>query len=154
LGRSTVSRTIVVPKNHRIESAETTRAPTWSWAAWDGPIRHPLLLKMFEQSTDLEKRCEALSFKPRCDFVCLGDTEGSQVSWLNDTGTLTLRGRLLPINLSVQGQSGQIGPGFLRKANPHDDFKTGLPRLALADFVAIRSLQNPDDWDQPCGCWR
>jgi hypothetical protein len=52
------------------------------------------------------------------------------------------------MDLSLQRQSGQIGPGFLRKANPHDDFKTGLNRLALADFVAIESLQKPNDWDQ------
>lgn len=108
-------------------SAPTTpRAPSWSWAAWDGPIQHPQPV--------LAGRCT-----PRVSFVVLKDTEHRMTSWLNGPGYLTLYARLIPLNNLSFGSEVVLGPGPPRPG-PYTGGKPHLPRLRLLHFIRAQGL--------------
>jgi hypothetical protein len=61
------------------------RAPTWSWASWDGPVQFPLA------SSDLE-------YRSSCEFVSV---EGGNDLWLNGAGAIKVRIKVLDATSSL-----------------------------------------------------
>jgi hypothetical protein len=124
------------PTDNGLTAPTIARAPSWSWAAWDGSIQFPLL-------------CRAATFVPRCQFIRVGDATGSSVDWLSAPGALTLRGLILAVD--IWGNAGyanltKIGPGPIRKGDPSEDPEDDLPRLAFRHYTNIRLLSGPDKY--------
>jgi hypothetical protein len=108
-------------------SAPTTpRAPSWSWAAWDGPIQYPQMIL-------------AETFTPRVSFVVLEDADHQVTSWLSGRGYLTLFGRMIPLNDLSFGSEVVLGPGPSRPG-PYTEDNHRLPRLHLLHFVRAQGL--------------
>lgn len=103
------------------------RAPSWSWAAWDGPIQYPFAVR-------------ANSFEPRCQFLQLQNAARDAVDWLHEPGKLTVRGRLLHFPMLYSEHCLKIGPGPLRKGDPANDSRNDVPRLALRHYTNVQSI--------------
>ncbi|KAF2106113.1 hypothetical protein BDV96DRAFT_508354 [Lophiotrema nucula] len=70
--------------SERLIKPRDPRAPSWSWAAWDGAIQYPAIVKR-------------PSFSPHCHFVSIRDLEDRAVSWLESLGNIVVRGTLWPL---------------------------------------------------------
>jgi hypothetical protein len=111
-----------LPTTSGLTKPTQQRAPSWSWAAWDGPIQYPLIAK-------------DLSFTPMCEVIDLQSMNDESVDWLNGVGRLSLRGMLLPLPPSGLASSVSIGPGPRRR-----DSLDGLNVMALEDYVTARPI--------------
>lgn len=107
----------------------TQRAPSWSWAAFEGPIQYP-------------NEAGAAKFVARCHFVHLLDEAGKQSTWLNGLRKLVLRGRLVALAQLYASDIAfvQIGPGPMRKGDPAEHARNDLPRLNLRHDTRGRCL--------------
>ncbi|KAF2249194.1 hypothetical protein BU26DRAFT_519345 [Trematosphaeria pertusa] len=115
-----------LPTNDELSPPSVARAPSWSWASWDGAIQFPLAVR-------------ENGFRPRCEFVSLETPDKDQVAWLNGVGSLTLRGRLLAVSSLTYAHTAQLGPGPPRKG----DITSGgpdLPLISLRSYVLVHSL--------------
>jgi hypothetical protein len=111
-----------LPTTSGLAKPTQQRAPSWSWAAWDGPIQYPLVAKK-------------PSFAPMCEVVDLQNMDNESVGWLNGVGRLSLRGMLFPLPSSSLAHSVSIGPGPRRR-----DCLDGLDVMALEDYVTARPI--------------
>ncbi|ORY10071.1 heterokaryon incompatibility protein-domain-containing protein [Clohesyomyces aquaticus] len=114
-----------LPENTALSPPEQPRAPSWSWAAWDGAIQYPLSLR----GPRFHSRCTFLSLNPPNH----GGGEAG-ITWLNGLGCLTVRGRLVSLKDHRLGEAIQLGPGPPRKG-PVTQGSADLPRLGLQHFV-------------------
>jgi len=115
-----------LPENSALIQPSRPRAPSWSWASWDGAIQYPLTVREPD-------------FRPRCQFVSLRNQHNENVSWLNGLGELTIRGRLMCLEGLMWGENLHLGPGLPRKGKITND-SSNLPRLSLKNYVRVRSL--------------
>ncbi|KAF2655145.1 hypothetical protein K491DRAFT_599462 [Lophiostoma macrostomum CBS 122681] len=80
----------------------SVRAPTWSWAAWNGRIQYPTSVR-------------DARFLPRCKFILLKNKAGSAVSeWLHTTARLVVSGKMFALWhpwIMELGSEERIGPG-------------------------------------------
>lgn len=105
----------------------TTKAPSWSWASWEGPIQYP---EAFHNRRP--------GFHARCSFVSAKSQDGEPTTWLNTSGSIVLRGRLLWLK-NVQFQTRQsLGPGLHEK---HDRAKSSaMKSILLSHHVDVYGL--------------
>jgi len=107
------------------------RAPSWSWASWDGPIQFPLAVKALDESP----------FQPCCTYVSQQSVDGPrEVTWLNGPGFLTLRGRLLQLGDFSISNDVMLGPGAPSRSGTILGGSSGLPFVALRNYVHVRML--------------
>ncbi|KAK3367686.1 heterokaryon incompatibility protein-domain-containing protein [Podospora didyma] len=105
-------------------------APSWSWAAWDGPVHHPET---------------ARKFTPVCSLVCVNTprdyTQATRTTWLDGPGTLTLNAAMVsfPDGATIASYSTELGPGPARKGALTDG--TGaLGPVELNQFIRARAI--------------
>lgn len=105
----------------------TTKAPSWSWASWEGPIQYPFALQIDEKD-----------FHARCSFVSANSQDGEPTTWLNTSGSIVLRGRLLWLK-NVRFQTRQsLMPGLL----PNRGMAEYSPAtdILLSNYVDVHGL--------------
>jgi hypothetical protein len=116
------------------------RAPSWSWAAWDGAIQYPLDIR-----TD--------RFVPRCKLVSLETHSGEPTSFLNGPGALVIRGKLVDVSSfrhrRLPSFISELGPGFPRKGLITRS-TTDLPLISLKSYVRVGALWQ-DNAYRPAG---
>ena len=122
-----------LPTNDGLMKPTTQRAPSWSWAAWDGPIQYPICTRepMFEGWED--------RFISRCKFVSLTTANREPTQWLNESGFLTVRGRLITLHNTGLYEQRQLGPGPARGDSVSSD-NYFLPRFSLKDYVRVYEI--------------
>ena len=110
----------------RLSAPTKPRAPSWSWAAWDGPIQYPEIVKDG-------------AFQARAQFVSIhGPTAGI---WLDGPGLLRIRAKIIPLDSVVLTQDcAQLGPGPERRGYLTSDHPD-LPRLALRQYFQAYTLR-------------
>ena len=105
----------------------TSRAPTWSWAAWDGAIQYP----------------DWYEAKPRAQYVSVHEQSfpSTPTTWLEGPGILRILAKLIALdNVFVTSNQTQLGPGPDRRGYLTTD-QQDLPRLRLNQFIAAHTLR-------------
>ena len=107
------------------------RAPSWSWAAWDGSIHYPQNI----HGDAFESKAVFLKVHGACDTtVC-----GAEV-WLAGPGTLQIRVKLFDLSTVIfNGDCVTSGPGPDRRGyftNNNQD----LPRVAMKRYLNLHTL--------------
>jgi hypothetical protein len=108
------------------------RAPSWSWAAWEGPVQYPDNLRKFE-------------FVPQAIFESIRErgrfSDLSELSWLAGPGILRIEAPMISLdNVTLTGEHIQIGPGPNRRGYFTSDNKD-LPRLGLKQYLDVHTLR-------------
>jgi hypothetical protein len=104
-----------------------SRAPSWSWAAWDGPVQYP---------------CNVADarFRPRAKFRAIYE-RGLATSWLAGPGILRVQANMVSLNnVVLTGDQIQLGPGPDRRGYFTSDNKD-LPRLGLKHYLNVHTLR-------------
>ena len=117
---------------HGLSYPTHPRAPSWSWAAWDGPIQY---------AGDIKDN----SFEPRTMFVSVQEIYPSSGStekvWLDGLGTLHIRAKMISLeNVVLANESIEIGPGPDRRGYLTDNNRD-LPRLDLKHYLTVCPLR-------------
>jgi hypothetical protein len=108
------------------------RAPSWSWAAYDGPIQFPDDTRM----ADFTSTCELLAV----NGVNM-KTDPGKIAWLNGLGSLELRTKVIDLTCAhVSWKITELGPGPPRTGPLTES--TDLPRIRLKTFVRVRELSH------------
>ncbi|KAH6638480.1 heterokaryon incompatibility protein-domain-containing protein [Boeremia exigua] len=116
----------------RLNAPVNTRAPSWSWAAWDGSIQYPEIL-------------QRSSFEARAHFVSVHDMRPNSASggtkWLDSSGLLSIRACVISLeDVVVTQDHAQVGPGPDRRGYLTSDHRD-LPRLALKQYLLAYELR-------------
>jgi hypothetical protein len=116
-----------------------SRAPRWSWAAWNGCIQYPVKVR-----DDL--------FQPKCELISMQDdaSTDTETEWLDNTGRLVVRGKLIELDDMGLGKAEQLGPGPLRRGIICVD-TLDMPLIWLQRPVRAHSIhefdrQEPAGW--------
>ncbi|KAJ4365386.1 hypothetical protein N0V95_000533 [Ascochyta clinopodiicola] len=131
----------------RLYMPTNARAPSWSWAAWEGAVQYPAWYKA--------------TAKAKFGSVQPADTPLQDVQWLQGPGILQIQAKIIPLeNVIVSSDSAELGPGPDRKGYLTTDDKD-LPRLKLNYFVTAHTLRGrrfasrrpvvSEDQLPPCG---
>ncbi len=115
------------------------RAPSWSWAAWDGPIQH---------AGNLADRCKFLHVSRISDEARSGiiasDTPGGssaeRTTWLDGPGVLALTTTIVSFpNAYIADSKIELGPGPAR-TNMLTANNRWLGRMELKHFVGVNAI--------------
>ncbi|KAL6703676.1 hypothetical protein ACN47E_009450 [Coniothyrium glycines] len=106
-----------------------TRAPSWSWASWDGPIQYPM--EVWNHN-----------FVTRSLFVKvqLATKNKESCIWLDDCGSLTIRGRLLDLSSHRFNGYVNLGPG-----PPRRSLLENLPNATWKNYLTGHGIYDPTD---------
>jgi hypothetical protein len=127
------------PTTSGILAPRHRRAPSWSWASWDGAIQYPTNVWDF-------------GFHSRCSFVRLYSGERLNAgSWLDGPGQLVLRGLKIPLApFYINMDRFILGPGPRRKGKqfdiPHATWKSYSFAAALRDSDIFDSYSSTHGW--------
>jgi hypothetical protein len=117
---------------HELSYPTNPRAPSWSWAAWDGSIQYPETVR------------DAL-FKPRAKFISVHETnppsDSTEKVWLDGPGTLRIRAKIISLeNVILTGDCVSLGPGPDRRGYLTNNNRD-LPRLDLKHYLTAYTLR-------------
>jgi hypothetical protein len=126
LWSDTISLGLLWLSGPRLSAPTKSRAPSWSWAAWDGPIQYPGII-------------QHTSFEARAQFVSVhGQNTGP---WLDGPGLLRIRAKIIPLdNVILTQDRAQLGPGPPRRGYLTSDHQD-LPRLILRQYLQAYTLR-------------
>jgi hypothetical protein len=121
-----ISSALLWVSGQRLSAPTKPRAPSWSWAAWDGLIQYPDILKHS-------------SFQAWAQFVSIHGAT-SEI-WLDNPGLLRIRAKTISLdNVILSQDCAQLGPGPERRGYITSDHRD-LPRLALRHYILAYTLQ-------------
>ncbi|KAK3331655.1 heterokaryon incompatibility protein-domain-containing protein [Cercophora scortea] len=118
------------------------RAPSWSWAAWDGPIQHPFAAREMTpccRFLDVSQSQDTTTPIPSTDTPATGT---AKTTWLDGPGILRLQTMLISFpQASIATTHTDIGPGppprgILAEVG-------GVKGIGLKSFIAVHALLGP-----------
>jgi hypothetical protein len=120
-----------LPESTPLSSPAYRRAPSWSWAAFDGPIQYPDDVRMDD-------------FTPACGLLAVNglgtQSNIGQPHWLNGPGSLDLWTEVIDLNsVYVSWNTVGLGPGPPRSGSLTEE-RIDLPRITLKSFVPVRGI--------------
>jgi hypothetical protein len=127
-----------LPQTERFHLALESRAPSWSWAAVDGPIQYPDDVRL----SDFHPACKVTALN--CYLVDGPDSHTPY--WLDCPGSIALEAILIDLKSLIVKTAGWqctefLGPGLHQESFTiqHDDW---FPRMMLHEFVPVHPIRD------------
>jgi hypothetical protein len=127
-----ISEGLLWLSGHDMSRPVEARAPSWSWAAWDGPVQYP---------GDVKSK----NYVPRALFESIRKPgslpDQTAESWLAGPGILRIQAHMIALSsVFLTGDFIQLGPGLDRRGYFTSDCKD-LPRLRLKHYLTVHTLR-------------